>query len=125
MATMNSKWAVVNDRLLWAMGSYSLENMIDTTAENQPAGKPLQAHEAHPPNGFCYYDVNMGGYLSYIAAFMPPEAGNAKFAQAADAVKKAPPVTGAGYRAKNRMQWQLFVPAELAETGMNFMMKNQ
>lgn len=120
MADLKSEFTVVDNRLLWAMGSFPLNQLADNMIEGKKSGKPLFARRVYPDGGFLYYDLNMGLYMKYISAFMPLEEMKEMFAAVTEKLKAAPPLTGAGFQQGNRVQWRMDLPVALLETFAHF-----
>jgi hypothetical protein len=111
MEKMMSELTVLDNRLLWTMGSSSLDDLIARIRKGELGKNSLHARSVYPAGGFYYYDMDMGEYFVLIAGMMPPEAELVMFDTLAENLKESPPLSGAGFRQENRIQFNNLIPA--------------
>ncbi|MDF7808088.1 hypothetical protein P4E94_11610 [Pontiellaceae bacterium B12219] len=92
--------------------------------KDDAAAAPLKARSVYPAGGCFYFDMDVGGYLGFVATTMPDDPATAMVKQQMGTLfQGVPPVTAAGFKEDGRMMWSVNLPGELlAKYGQMIMM---
>jgi hypothetical protein len=127
MLTMGLDEMVYELALKDGMLFYSQPGGMEALIEQVKAGSaatPLKARSVYPAGGFFYLDMDVGGYMAFVANTMPDDPSSAMMKQQMGTLfQGVPPVTSAGFKEDGRMMWSVNLPGELiAKYGQMLMM---
>jgi hypothetical protein len=104
--------AIADDLLFYSElgGIAALMKRVKEPAE----AELIQARNVYPAEGFYYFDLNMDGYMGFIAATLPDDPSVAMMKQQMGSLfKGVDPITSAGFKADGRVMWSMNIPGDL------------
>lgn len=110
---MNSELTLADNKLLWTMGTPSLDELIDRVQAGKKIHPLLHARKVYPAGGILYYDIDIGAYMGFLAAMTPTDPPQKMFNAMAEALKGSTPLIGAAFKHENRMQISTTLPTDL------------
>ncbi len=112
LTNMQYEIAITDGIMAYAMGDGKIEQLIDQIKNPKASASALKSRSVYPADAGFYCDLNIGEYLTFIAALTPATPGN-PLPQFAAMLKEAEPVTMAGYRNSGRLMCSVNVPGDL------------
>lgn len=115
MSQMDSELALKNNRILWTMGTQSLDKLLDRMDSGNALGTSMYAHSIYPEGALYYFDLDMSAYMDFIVSYMPDEAAFDIFNTLSEGLQDSPPLSGATFKQDNRVLMSIRLPFEFIE----------
>lgn len=109
---MNYEMAAVNDMVVLAMGSTSLDKQIDFIKATDRVSAPLRAQSVMPAGGDAYIDVSAGDLVAMIEQYAQA-AGQTQMPKVGQALQGAQPITISADMAGDTIRGRMLVPADV------------
>lgn len=114
--------AVVDGIMIYTMGGMKMDTAIDRLTDASFTPARLKARAVYPAGGSWYGDIDVARYLSFVAAFMPAEAGAIQ--PMVSMLQGTEPMTTAAFREDGCVMFSLNIPGDLiARIGQAVMMQ--